>query len=221
MQERQQDFYKTFLKQLEDENRLACVNLALHVLEKGEIDIPELYSEVLAPALNSIGNEKHSQEIRIWKEHVRSSIVRTVIENCFPYVMKERESKGIPALTDKVIVLCPDGETHELGARMAADFFALQGYDVVFIGGSTPKEEFLDVLDVLKPKYIAISVTNYYNLVAARKTIAAIRGKTPSGFRILAGGHAFHSSREMARSIGADDLIDSYEDICSLGKEAQ
>lgn len=219
MQERIINLYRDFLRQLENGNREGCVDMILKALEEGGLDIPLLYTEVLAPSLNRIGNEVQSQEIRIWQEHARSSVVRTVIECCYPYVIKERSRKSIVPSGENVVVLCPDGENHELGARMAADFFTLCGYDTIYIGSSTPREEFLDVLNTLKPKYVAVSVTNYFNLVAAAKAIADIRSKALYKLKILAGGHAFHNGSQTALDIGADALVDTFEDICSLGKE--
>jgi methanogenic corrinoid protein MtbC1 len=219
MKELYVNLYKGFLRQLEDGNREGCVDMILKALEEGGLDIPLLYTEVLAPSLNRIGNEEQSQEIRIWKEHVRSSVVRTVIECCYPYVIKERNRKKAIPSEEKVVILCPDGENHELGARMAADFFTICGYNTIYIGSSTPREEFLDVLNMLRPKYAAISVTNYFNLVAAAKTIADIRSKAKYELKILAGGHAFHDNFQKALDIGADALVETFEDICSLGKE--
>lgn len=211
-----QDLYEAFLKHLENEDKEQCVRIVLKALDEAHINVPDLYSRILTPALNRIGSEPDGREVRIWEEHVQSSIVRTLIECCYPYVLKERDRKGEGAAKGKAVILCPDGEAHELGARMAADFFTLAGYDVLFVGGNTPKEEFLDVIHILRPQIAAISVSNYFNLVAAKRTITGIREKCSDAVKIVVGGRAFDHNTTAYTDIGADERVETLEDILKL-----
>ena len=102
---------------------------------------------------------------------------------------------------------------------MVSDFFTLLGYEATFIGSNTPKEAFLSSIDLIKPNYIAISVTNYYNLIMAKKAIAEIRSSKFKDYKILVGGNAFQNDHEKAKSIGADKLIYSFKDIVKLALE--
>ena len=213
------DLYEEFAKQLEKGDKEKCVAMALKQLEDGGIKVHELYEGILAPVLNSIGNENEAQSIGIWEEHFRSSVVRTIIECCYPYSLRERDSQGIVRNGQRVAVICPEGEYHDIGARMAADYFTLAGFDAVFIGSSTPKYEFISMIEALKPQYVALSVISYYNLVAAKKTIESIHEKFGSSIKILAGGHVFFRNPEAIREIGADALVNTYKEIMSLGKE--
>jgi methanogenic corrinoid protein MtbC1 len=212
------ELYEEFLKQLEKGDKEKSVAIALKQLEEGSLKVHELYEDILAPALNSIGNEDEAQSIGVWEEHFRSSVVRTIIECCYPYSLKERDRQGIVRNGQRVIVICPEGEYHDIGARMAADYFTLAGFDAVFIGSSTPKGEFINMIETLKPQYVALSVISYYNLVSAKKTIESIHAKFGSSIRILAGGHVFFRNPEAISEIGADALVNTYEEIMNLGK---
>ena len=212
-------FYQEFMEHLERGDKEKCVVISLEQVKEGKLNIRDLYNGVLAPALNSICNENQVQKIGIWEEHFRSSVVRTIIEGCFPYVIKERDSKGIIKKESKVVILCPEGELHDIGARMAADFFTLAGYEAIFIGSSTPKNEFICMIDSLKPQYIAISVISYYNLVSAKRTIDSIRNKYGNSIKIIAGGHALSRNPASVSEIGADVLVNTYDEIMNLGKE--
>ena len=97
-----------------------------------------------------------------------------MIENCYPFVVHERDQKYHSPARGKVIVVCPTEELHEIGARMVVDFFTLCGYTTTFIGANTPQDEIVSAIQVLKPVYIAISITNYYNLIAARNAVELI-----------------------------------------------
>ena len=62
----------------------------MELLENKEISIIELYENVLTMALYDIDCQEGDIEC-IWKEHVQTSIVRTIVELVYPYVLKEKE----------------------------------------------------------------------------------------------------------------------------------
>ena len=210
--------YQNFIRYLEAEDKEGAVAYILSTLRDEKIDIVALYEKILEPSLNNMVCKLEEKNMCIWKEHVRSSIVRTIIECCYPYVIKKRDESGIKRKNKKVIVVCPSEEYHEIGARMAADFFTLSGYESVFVGGNTPREDFISSIDVIKPTYIAISISNYYNLVAGKRMIERIRDKSRDVI-ILAGGNAFKNNSGAFREIGADLLTNSFEDIKRLAEE--
>lgn len=210
-----QNLYDEFVKYLEREDKEAAFNLVLSRLQDGEIDILNLYTKVLAPSLNNMTFA--DSKLSIWKEHIRSSIIRTIIENCYPYIIRERNEKYKIKTQKRVAVVCPSEEYHEIGARMIADFFTLLGYETIFVGSNTPKEEFLNAVKIIDLDYIAISVTNYYHLVTAQRTIEKIR-EIDSDIKIIVGGHAFNTNKQAWMEIGADINFEGFDDIKKLAE---
>ena len=206
------------------------------------MDIPTLYAGIAGPALAEsevCGIDDHAC---IWREHVKSAIIRSVIECCFVEVMaraeqfKQQQEKNAAtssgegmthARTRKnasVLILCPEKEYHELGARMVTDFFLLNGWDAHFAGANTPREQVRAAVLAVHPAIVALSVSDYYNLVEARKAIDGLHvlleeeGWTDT--RIFVGGAAFAHNPDMARQMGADGLLMTWEDICQLSPTA-
>lgn len=212
-----ENLYNELLKYLKEENKEKALKLSIDSLEQGVVSVLELYTELLGPALNSIIDEYKEDDNLIWREHVRSGIIRTIIESAYPYVIKERNEKRNKDL-GKVIVMCPRYEDHEIGARMATDIFTIAGYDTTYIGSNTPEETMIKAVEAIKPKYISMSITNYYNLVAARKTIELIKSKFDYGVKFILGGYAFESKPEYYKDIGGDMLLKDFEEIFYLGK---
>ena len=213
--------YDEFLAYLENENRKQCVAFALSRLSNNELDLVTLYDEILTPSMRERFCGARHREVCVWEEHVRSSIVRTVIECCYPYAIKERDERYCLGQAGRVIVFCPTEEYHELGARMVADFFTLSGFDAVFVGANTPQAEIIGAISYVKPKYVAISVTNYYNLVAARKTVqkmGEVRESSGADFKIIIGGQAFERNPDMEKEMGADFLLSTFDDIRGLSQ---
>jgi methanogenic corrinoid protein MtbC1 len=215
-------FYKEFIIYLDRQDKEHCVSSVLDKLSKSEIDIVTLYEEILTPSLREQFCRETGTDICIWEEHVRTSIVRTVIECCYPYLIGERDHLYGPGKKGPVIVTCPSEEYHEIGARIVADFFTLCGYDVTFVGANTPREEVFSALTFIKPVFVGISVTNYYNLVAARKMVSRlkeIRTETNGDFKIIVGGIAFQDNPSSAGEMGADRLLATFADIKALSEE--
>lgn len=212
------DFYDKFCVYLEREDKQGCVEFILDAVGKKEIGIKALYEEILAPALNSMEGREGKGELFIWTEHIRSSIVRTIIECCYPYVMEEIRKAGKTMDRGKVLLVCPPEEYHELGARMGSDFFNLCGYSTVFVGSNTPAEVIVSGLAVENPKYVVISASNYYNLIAAKKVADAVHAADKS-IKILASGYALRHDRAMGKAIGAVGIVNSIEDIMALGED--
>lgn len=210
-----EEFYGKFCGYLEKEDKQGCVEFVLDALGRKEIGVTDLYEKILAPSLNSMVDREGEEEIFIWNEHVRSSIIRTIIECCYPYVLKEIKESGQMMEKGKVLLVCPSEEYHELGARMGSDFFNLCGYSTVFVGSNTPVEVIVSGLANEKPKCVVISASNYYNLVAAKKITDAVHAADRS-IKILASGYAFRHDKSICSVIGAVGVVNSIGDIIAL-----
>ncbi len=212
-----QNLYENLLTSLQEENKEKALNLCLAALKEKSITIVDLYQSVLSPALNHVIEEYPHDEDLIWREHVRSGIVRNIVEAVFPYVLEERD-KFAEANKGNVIVMCPEYEDHDLGARMISDFFTIVGFNSTFIGAKTPIKTILKAVEIISPKYLCISVTNYYNLISVKKTIESIKSSSDKNITFLLGGSAFISNPNDYIKAGGDYLLNSFQDIEKLSK---
>ena len=211
-------YTEKFIQILESENKEEAVEFAMGLIKSGTIDIIELYSDILKPALNNMQCSLADKDICVWKEHVRTAIVRTIVECCYPYVIAKRD-KECTLKRGRVIIVCPPEEYHDLGARMITDFFTICGLDAVFVGNNTPYDNFYNAADKINPDIIAISVSNYYNLVVTKKIIEDLRKKINPGTRIVVGGYAFSRDSRNIKIVGADYYTDTFDDIRNVVKE--
>ncbi len=211
------EFYNDLMVFLKNEDKESAVNLCINALENKDVSVVDLYQMVLTPALNSIIVEYPEDEDLIWREHVRSSIIRSIVESAYPYVLKTKEELA-EATKENVIVMCPEFEDHELGARMVSDFFIMAGYNTTFIGAKTPQKTVLKAVEMISPKYISISVTNYYNLISTKKIISKVKESADRDITFILGGSAFVSNPDAYKEVGGDILLDSFQEILNLGK---
>lgn len=206
------DYYKKISGYINSEDRNSAVLYALNLLKKKELDIVSLYQNVLSKILYNIDCDLEPDEC-IWKEHVKSAIVRTIIEASSPFVIEE--SMKVEKLNKKVLVVCPSEEYHEIGAKMACDFFLLKGYDAIFIGANTPTKEIVSAVKYANPDYLAISVTDKYNVIKARQVVEQVK-EVKHDLKIALGGLAF-STQEVRDQIKHDYHLTNFESLGKLG----
>ncbi|MDK9711644.1 cobalamin B12-binding domain-containing protein [Acidaminobacter sp.] len=121
----------------------------------------------------------------IWKEHIRSEILDLVLANLRLNIeaFYQKNKKGAAP----VIVACPDGETHTLGAKVTTSLLRIKGFNARFIGADLPADQLMSLVDSVKPAAVVFSVTHHYNLLALKDTITQLKGKFPQ-LLIAAGG---------------------------------
>lgn len=215
-----EDLYQKLFIALKEHDKETAVQVSIEALEKKTVDIITLYEEILAPALNNVIDEFEDEDKLIWQEHVRSEIIITVIENAYPYVLKERDRRNT-RMDKKVMILCPQYEDHVIGAKMVNDIFTIAGFETIFIGANTPWRTIIQSIASKKPDIISMSVTNFYNLIETKKTIKEIRSKFDHRIKFVLGGYAFKRSKDTYKEIGGDIYLQKLEDIFFLEEEVK
>lgn len=218
--EKMEDLFISFMEHIKNEDKESAFNLCINALKSKKISVVDLYQTLLTPALNSVVLEYKDDEDLIWREHVRSGIIRNIIECSYPYVLMEKNYYGEDN-HGNVIVMCPPFEEHELGARMISDFFTIAGYKSTFIGANTPEKTIIKAIEIVDPKYLCISITNYYNLVSVKKIINMIKESANKDIKFILGGSAFLSNPGSYKEVGGDYLLNSFHDILKLRKGAE
>ncbi|MCD4826433.1 MAG: cobalamin B12-binding domain-containing protein [Acholeplasmataceae bacterium] len=209
--------FNQFLSLLKKEDKEQSVLYALSLLESKKVEIEELYKIFLAPSLMYFECDVDDVEICIWKEHHRTSIIRTILESSYAYIVKRKES--IQSLHKKVVVLTPSFEYHEIAAIMVSHFMLLQGFDSSYIGANVPKADIISALRSYQPDYIAFSVTNPYNIVVTEQVCAEIKRFFPE-VKIILGGQAFKNQAALPK-IKYDYLLDNFDDIKKFADEVK
>ena len=197
--------FMQFMEAFNNLEKTNCVNMVYQWLSEGQITIIELYEDILVGALAHLTDVESDPNHKIWFEHIQSSIVRTIIEMAHPFVLREKKEQQSNL---KAAVLCPDGEQHELGARMVNDYLVLSGVESYFVGRDTPRKEFVDMINVMNLDIVAISVTNYYNTSEVNRTIDLIKAHNKH-VEIIVGGRAVMNNLDSYKNNSNIQVIES------------
>jgi methanogenic corrinoid protein MtbC1 len=102
-----------------------------------------------------------------------------------------------------MVTACVADDLHEIGARILADFFEMDGWDTHYIGASTPADGVATMAAELGADVAALSVTMVEHIPQAEEAVAAIRAASPDT-HIIVGGYPFLRDPSLAEAIGAD-----------------
>lgn len=160
-------------------------------------ELDEVYLDILAPAMASIGRRWAEGELDIADEHVATGIATRIVGRLGPRFVRRGRSRGT------VVLGAPSGERHALPVSFVADLVRLAGWEVSDLGADTPAASFARTAvaadDVVA---VGVSVTTAACLAAAAEVLAAVRAADPS-VTLLVGGSAI-ADADHARSLGAD-----------------
>jgi len=164
----------------------------------------ELYLRVFAPALHEVGRLWERGELSVGDEHFVSEATLAIMAGLVPSAASDRTGAQRPRAT----VFAVDGESHLIGARMVADFLAIAGFDVRFLGGGLSLGLVLETLRAWTPHVVAFSVTMADHRNAAEELVRAIRAdRALARIKIIVGGQAFHGRSCEGSMTGADAFV--------------
>lgn len=114
--------------------------------------------------------------------------------------------------------VCASGELHEIGIRMVADFFEMDGWDTYYLGASLPIEDVRRHVKENRTDLLAISATIATNLDFVQRLVEKVRHDDPdNGPVILLGGRAFGQDGSLAVRFGAHALVSNAQEAVSVG----
>jgi MerR family transcriptional regulator, light-induced transcriptional regulator len=107
--------------------------------------------EVIAPCLVAIGDGWAKGELTVGQEHLTTAAVRARLERTLA------EPRG--AVRGVGVLACAPGEQHELGLLMLACLLRADGWEVIYLGQSTPVADAVAITREHDAPLLAFSVT--------------------------------------------------------------
>ena len=161
-----------------------CIRLIEEAIERGA-QVQDLHLKVIQPCQHEIGRLWEENRISVAQEHLATAISQLVVAHMYRHLRRS------PANGKLVIVACVEGEQHDLGARMAADFLEMEGFEVRYLGANVPTDSLLAMVTQKRPDLVGLSVTTAMRLPTFRDVVGALRAKCDPKLPILASGSAF------------------------------
>lgn len=166
---------------------------------KNGIDVRDIYLHVFQPALYQIGYLWQINQINIAQEHYFTAATQTIMLQLYPYVIKKKTKDR------RVVAAGTSQNMHDIGIRMVADFFEMDGWASFFLGANNPTSAILDAIHYFSPHVLALSVSVSEQLKTAQETIKRIRSEPANkDVKIILGGRPINQSPDLYRKMNAD-----------------
>jgi excisionase family DNA binding protein len=163
----------------------------------GGLDPSGVLTQMVVPALRSIGERWASGELSVAEEHRATSVAQRIIGHLGLQFGRRGKNRGTVALA------APSGDLHTLPVAIVADLLRWRGFDVVELGGNAPADAIGDAV-TQEPRLLAVgivsTVSGHDDEVAL--SASSVRAAVP-GIPIFIGGGVV-SSEAHAHAMGAD-----------------
>jgi len=178
--------------------RQAAGQLVFGAADRGE-PVPQLYLQILQPALREIGRLWQLQKVSVAQEHFCSIATQIVMSQLL------LRAPTAQRCGRSVVVACVSGDLHDLGARMVADFFEMAGWDAYLCGANTPHAAVVQAVAERAVDVLAVSATMGCHVHAVQELIEWVRADPRCArLHIMVGGHPFTVDPALWRTVGAD-----------------
>ena len=182
-----EDLYEKYLTQLLAGQRGHCGHIVQRLMDGG-IEVKALYKDLFQRSLYTVGELWEQNRISVAKEHLATAITEGLLNLTYPRLFESDVRK--PGHT--VVISCAANEYHQVGGKMVADIFELNGWDAHFLGANTPVDHMLEYIEEIKPELVGLSLSVYFNIASLKTGIEAIRTNF-NNLDIVIGGQAFRS----------------------------
>lgn len=200
----------TYLGHILSEHRKVAVEYIMSLHADG-VPLKDIYLSVFGPVQRELGRLWQTRRIGVAQEHYGTAITQLAMARLYPALFTgERRSRRMAAAG-------VGGELHELGIRMVADFFEMDGWESRYYGGNLPPTELAKAIAADKPDLLCLSATMPWHVQDLKATISAVR-LIPglASLPILAGGRPFAISPELWRAVGADGTAANAQEALEL-----
>lgn len=183
-----------------------CVN--------SNIPIKDIYLHIFQKSQYEIGRLWQLNKISVAHEHYATAATQLIMSQLYPYIFSS-EKNGL-----NFLATCIEDDFHELGIRMLADFFEMDGWNTFYLGANTPISSIISTIIEREIDLVAISITISYNLKKVKDLIKAIRlSNRAKKVKIMVGGYPFNLSDSLWIEVGADASAKNAQDALLIAMQ--
>ncbi|MEI6305205.1 MAG: cobalamin-dependent protein [Deltaproteobacteria bacterium] len=189
---------KSYLEALLSANRDRANQIVREALSGG-LSIRDLYLEVFQPVQHEVGHLWLLNKVSVAEEHFCTAVTQSIMSDLYLQIISSQR------IGRTLVAACVGSELHEIGIRMVADFFEMEGWDTYYLGSGISAEQLIAAIVKHKPDLVALSATMTYHVTKVTELIAIIKDKFPVNTpRTMVGGLPFNASPKLWRDTGAD-----------------
>jgi MerR family transcriptional regulator, light-induced transcriptional regulator len=203
-----------YLNALLSANRHTAITI-INEQVKGGVTVRDIYLHIFQPVLREVGRLWQIQKISVAEEHYVTGATQMMLAQLYLPFMTE--NKSVKRRGKTLVAACVSEELHEVGIRMVADFFEMDGWDTYYIGANTPAPGLIAAVKERKADVVALSSTMSYHLPQVDYLIRSLRGDPDTRHaKIIIGGYPFNIIPDLWKKVGADAYAGSADEAVAV-----
>lgn len=168
------------------------------------IPFDEAVQRILLPLQRQIGELWHQGRLDTAVEHYVTKIIQQKLFS----VMNQLP---VNEFGPRVLIACPEGETHEIGAQAVAYIAATKGCHVYYLGPDLPSSDLATFCEKIKPDLVLLSLTEIKTEAAALQQLKELE-KLATRWSVAVGGQGALAIGDRLR----DTKIELLDDLTAL-----
>jgi methanogenic corrinoid protein MtbC1 len=168
------------------------------------IPFDEAVQRILLPLQRRIGELWHQGRLNIAVEHYVTKIIQQKLFS----VMNQLP---VNEFGPRILIACPEGETHEIGAQAVAYIAATRGCHVYYLGSNLPSSDLLSFCEKIKPDLVLLSLTEVKPEAAALQQLKELE-QLATRWSVAVGGQGARAMGDRLR----DTKIELLDDLTAL-----
>ncbi len=175
-----EEVYRAYLSALLAHDYQGCRARFLQWLE-ADPGLRSTYEDLVRRALYEVGDLWERGRISVATEHGATAISESLLNLAYPRLFAR------PRIGRSAVVTCVPSEYHQIGGKMVADLFELNGWRGYYLGANTPVSDVIEFIAEKRPEVVALSVATTFGLDQVGDAAGQIRAAFPH-LPILVGG---------------------------------
>ena len=168
------------------------------------IPFEEAVQRILLPLQRRVGELWHQGRLNIAVEHYVTKIIQQKLFS----VMNQL---SVNEFGPRILIACPEGETHEIGAQAVAYIAAIKGCHVYYLGPNLPNSDLLTFCETIKPDLVLLSLTEVKPEAAALQQLKELE-RLATRWSVAVGGQGARALGDRLR----ETTIDLLDDLTAL-----
>lgn len=156
-------------------------SILLHAFNTFPDDV--VCQQILGEGVRKIGELWFARSATVPQEHFATEIATRQVERLI-------SSAPAPWRNQRLLVGCPQGETHAFGPLLLRLFLRWRGWDVVFLGADTPSDPLLAAIAQVRPALVILAAQR---LASAASLLEVAWQHHAQGVPFAFGGGAFNT----------------------------
>ncbi|MCD4823896.1 MAG: hypothetical protein K8S55_04770 [Phycisphaerae bacterium] len=207
------ELFKEYMEHLFAGRRSQARRLIFDIHDRG-FGAERILSLLIWPAMEQIDKLYRENHISTIIEHMAVRINRSIADQIQP-VLPDAPKDG-----RRIVILCGDSQSAELGAQIASDLFESQGWTVWFLGSGVASDEILQFVGNITPDMLFVFDSRPPELPAIRKMITLIREVgICHQMQIMVCGGVYNRAEGLSDEIKADMFAGNIREAICMAEE--